>query len=100
MAVRRYLDASTAHITEQDDKLLREGVSGVIYYELSGGGYLIWVSPKEHPDMSAELDKQVKRAGLSDAFLGLIRYARQNWCDYIKLDGNGMKIEELPTFNW
>jgi hypothetical protein len=104
--VRTYLDASTAHITQDDDTRLRawaalepEDSKGSAPSRTIGHayGYFVHVALDETAE---EHDSDAREAGMSDGFFALMKYARQHGCCWINLDRDADQIDGLPTFNW
>lgn len=97
--IRKYLEASTAHITPEDsDKLAVLVCFGGAPSTVVGHGYGYFVNvPFDEVD---EVERQWTGAGLSDSFILLLRYAREKDCYWIYLDADGDIIEELITYDW
>lgn len=104
----KVFEASTSHITQKDDQLLkRENLCTVSAYEIKGGGilygFLVYTSLEENssivesgiPDEAA-----LKAEGFSDAFINLLKLAKKNGCKFLQLDCDGVEYEDLPKFNW
>lgn len=109
MAVRTFLDVSTAHITSADDDLLRRHLpavrsNGSARPELSilsvdGHAYGYWVASLLAP--TGDLNEvDLIAAGFSEAFVALMRHARNINVDWIKLDADGDDVEGLESFEW
>lgn len=105
----KVFEASTCHITEEDDKLLRQdGQSELSVYDIKGGevqyGYLIYTGL----DNGTSVDEQnpsftkdsLKTAGFSDALVNLLSLAKKSGCKFLQLDCDGVEYEDLPKFNW
>lgn len=97
--VRKYLDCSTAHITEQDDDLLRSSPSGLIIHQLEYG-YLVYVAPEGAAEVVDEQRDHARAIGLSESFIKVIDYARNQGCGWVKFDANAMYVPYLDTHNW
>lgn len=98
MAIWKYLDASSAHITREDNALLQqtttsENIPGCYVYPYDCG-YFISV----YPDSPTEEEK--KESGFSENFFKLVEYARKNECYILRIDADGDDIEEFEVFNW
>jgi hypothetical protein len=94
--IAKYLDCSTSHVTIEDAEMLnhpssRLNATGTEY------GWFVWVPPA---DMLADYIAQIHEEGLSDAFCGVLRYARRHGCDRVLFDRDASDVDELPTFDW
>jgi hypothetical protein len=90
---------STVHISEQDDKRLknREECPLVVYnYEY---GYIIYVDLNEKSDFD-ETIQQCENHGFSTGFIDLMKLARTNECAYLKLDCDGPEYKHLTRYEW
>jgi hypothetical protein len=112
--VRKHLDLSTAHITEEDNALLmgdaavEKNVDGYDQPEQPsipcveyGYGFIVFVN--HHHDDAAEQAAYVAalvNAGYSSAFCNLIKLAWKLDVDMIRLDRDADEDDELPTFQW
>jgi DNA-binding GntR family transcriptional regulator len=95
---------STAHITRNDDALLRQIALrqrqndvgfGLIVAEYNGG-WLVRV-----PRISfVEQMRKMEEMGLSSAFQNLISLASAQDFDWLRLDCDGPVLEHLPVFDW
>jgi len=99
-AIRHFLNISTGHIPKADNDRLqaldRESHDfpvRVIHHEI--GWFINCPS-----DSARETDAELRQRGMSDAFLGIMRLARQHDCWWINLHGDGEDVEGLPTFEW
>lgn len=98
MSFHKYLDASTIHITSEDNALLQqtdtsEGVPGCCVYPYDCG-YFISI----YPDSPSE--KEMKESGFSESFFKVQEYARKNGCTVLRLDADGDHIPGMPLHNW
>ncbi len=99
MSFYKYLDASTGHITKEDNKTLfdhtidRDLIPGCYVYPYDCG-YFISV----YEDAPTEEEK--KESDLSDNFFKLLDYAREHECYLIRIDESGDILEGLEHFNW
>jgi hypothetical protein len=95
--VFNFLDASTGHITEDDSRLLgmHEDDSLFIRKEF---GWWVWIDVTDPESQDADLRKME----FSGAFRKLVRYAADNNCFWLNLDGDGAIIlgEGLPYNPW
>jgi len=101
---QRVVMLSTGHITKDDNERLHEmaladledGAQPFLvasYY----GGFLIRVLGEP---IFPETLHQRENAGLSDAFLALMKLAAEHKADWLRLDTDGLTSDELPTFEW
>ena len=98
MSFLKYLDASTGHITREDNALLQqtetsEGVPGCYVYPYDNG-YFISIYPDEPSE------QEMKESGFSESFFNVQEYARKNGCTVLRLDADGDEIPELETHRW
>lgn len=119
-SIAKILTISTAHITAQDNSLLRKEyytVWGVFFdltpkpqlIEETGGyeeepdcasGYFVHCS-EDVRDGLGEADIQVMLDyGWSKAMIDIQVYAWSQGCEYLRLDPDGDIVEELPTYEW
>ena len=93
----KYLDLSTAHITADDSQKLSDpdvfGEAGLSVYENDYG----WFIPVSGYD---DLVAKVQQAGMSEAFVELIRLCKAQGIELIRLDCDAPVIEGLPVFDW
>ena len=96
MSIHKYLDASTAHITKDDNTLLELNVSEVpgCYVYPYDCGYFISV----YPDAPSEEEK--KDSAFSESFFKVQEYARKNGCTVLRLDADGDHIPGMPLHQW
>lgn len=97
--VCRYLDASTAHMSKIDalnfgSECKPSRKSHIIFD--AHGEYGWWVHVSDDP---AD-DIKTLAHGMSRAFIGVIRHARANGCNWVLFDRDADHIPGLPTFNW
>lgn len=99
MAIYTYLDASTAHITEQDAKVLEQvgkynkKITVATYRE----GYIVSVPASF---CFHEYENSWREAGLSDSFIALMRHAQEDGVFLVRIDANGDIIDELEQHDW
>jgi hypothetical protein len=105
----KVLEASTSHITAQDDRLLKqEDMSALAVYDVKGGetqfGYLIYTGLEDGTSIQEELlsftQASLKAAGFSDALYNLLSLAKRNGCKFLQLDCDGVEYDDLPKFDW
>jgi hypothetical protein len=101
--IAKSLVISTAHITRQDGEKLQCGCnpdspSPVVAYEKRGYGFWVHVFGSDEQDCHTDAD--IKAAGYSNAFLGLLTLARRLKCEWLMLDRDGPVREDLPQFDW
>jgi hypothetical protein len=106
--VQRFLDASTGHITREDNELLRawaklepeESTHSSPYRTIAHAyGYFVHVHLLR-PSERREYEREARRQGISEAFLRLQEYARKHSCWWINLDRDADTIDSLPTHEW
>jgi|10_taG_2_1085330.scaffolds.fasta_scaffold136573_2 hypothetical protein len=98
----KYIDVSTAHITEKDDKLLRDCMDGnsediapAGHKKQGEGGYWIWVN--RHCSWCEEA---YEKSEFSPAFINLMERATHSDADWMNLDCDGQVYDDLPQHNW
>lgn len=88
MAVRKFLDASTAHVSLATRRYIEDGEVGTsVYPHPDGYGWFLYV-----PDEDGESDDTP--ADLRELFA----YARERECDYVCLDCDGPILYDLPAY--
>lgn len=92
MTVRKFLDASTAHLPQNICELL-DSYDGVIAYEHGEYGWLLWVPDDVDEHATDYLD-------IPDEVLVVQRFARNLDCDYVLLDRDADRVDGLPTWEW
>jgi hypothetical protein len=109
--ISRMITLSTSHITLADNNKLMANDSmlwGVGYNltppgEPIGYGFFIYcaedIDPKNgglgESDVQAMLDQ-----GWSMAMIDIQKYAIEYQCEYIRLDPDGLVMEDLKTYDW
>lgn len=89
MTVRRFLDASTAHVSEATRRRIDDGEIGApVYPHPNGYGWFLYVLDESNDDDTIPAD-------LSEVF----DCARQNACDYVLLDRDGPVIANLARYD-
>ena len=97
--VRKFLDISTAHITENTAGMLDDsvhqflGTAPFIAYPLGDAGWLVYVPSEDSPNTNT-------LAEFHPDLLACMEYARQHNCDYIMFDQDGTVIDDLPAYDW
>jgi hypothetical protein len=96
------LEVSTAHISQQDAKLLDEasdcpGAPPVVVYKYPEG-YFLYV-PEATEDFK-DIILIAHRAGFSKNVLDLMANARQNKCKYVHIDRDSEVYPDIPTYEW
>jgi len=97
--INKVLDCSTAHITNNDNNLLKEASKDsvnqnpVIAYEYEYG-FLVYV-PEDK-----DIRESALKYGYSKEFTNLIDKARELNCKYLQLDGDGIVYYDAPQFDW
>ena len=91
LEIQRHLVVSTCHVT-QDDTICLSEQECIVAHEFEEG-FHVHVPEADHDD-------ELRDNGYSPAFLGLLKLARENDCDYLTLDRDGPEIEGLTSFDW
>lgn len=87
------VDASTGHITEQDNELLqKDDLPGLIVYPYDYG-FFVYLSEDETKE-------SILSSGFSGGFVYLFEQARDTGAKFLNLDCDGPIYPELPQFNW
>ena|SRR6185437_7410925 len=108
MPVEKYLALSSGHITPSDGRLLDrydaddppfDGQLSAWRYE---SGWFISTSFILEADQDAieETLGAIKGAGFSDAFMAVLRRAREGGCCLIRLDGAAEEEHGMMVFDW
>lgn len=95
----RYMDCSLAHVTYEDDKLLDDAAYDSYVLTVHRADYGYWVLV-DHDVHHAELGANLQRKGFSEAFILLLKVARANNAQWLKLDADGAVYGDFPTFEW
>jgi len=98
MAIHKYLDASTGHITCEDNALLQQtdtskDVPGCYVYPYDSG-YFISI----YPDAPSAEEKSA--SGFSESFFKVQDYARLRGCTVLRLDADGDHLPGFPLNVW
>lgn len=96
--VHCYLDVSTWHITAADDQqLIRMASAGhMIMIASYTYGYILWVPDKG----TAEGVISRESYDLSPSFYELLDYAAECKCNLLRIDRDGVEIDELTKHDW
>ena len=101
MGVEKFLDATTGHITYEDNrKLLDDPISfpcRVIPHE-----YGWWINVPEKKLWIEEDPRadRIRDQGYSEGLISMLIFARDNCCRWVNLDCDGEFVEGLKTFDW
>ena len=99
MAIQKFLNLSTAHITRADaDALDATGRHSLIVYPTGEYGWFIH-APSEESDWLEVRDRALK-AAFSNAFVALLEKARAEGCWFLRLDCDADEDPTLPVFSW
>ncbi len=89
MAINKYLDLSTAHLTEREASMLTaSNVLGVVIVPHTYGAF-VNVAAAELGDFSDVPN-----------LLAVMKFAQANDCTWINFDADGETVATLPTFSW
>lgn len=87
--INKMLDICTSHMTEEDADYLKSDPHEFASYDLTYG-WLVYCH-KDSPE-SFEV--------MSDAFKGIIKWALELECDYVRFDNDGRVYDHLERFDW
>jgi hypothetical protein len=94
--VRKFLDLSTAHLTEEQrlfgDRDGDRASWGDAIVDVRDYGFLLWV-----PDDPME-SAAVTEDGIPENLLAVQLYARKHDCDYVLFDADAEVDDDLPVF--
>lgn len=97
-------DMSTSHVTQKDSELLGSWVARpetpsfpLHVHNKSEWGWYIIVPPK---DEFAETARDLRIAGISEAFITLLHYLSKHDFMLLCLDRDGEVEEDFLTFEW
>lgn len=101
LALGKMMDVSTKHISMQDDELLDDhsdarGPVPVIAFRKDDVGYFVHVP---HDDIE-ESEREMRQAGYSEEFIGLLRIARSEGASMLCLAADSTPSDKLPSFDW
>ena len=107
MAIYKYMDLSTGHITHQDIRNLNTLVHYAATLHINASyyprvveheyGHLIQISADDgtfHDEI-----ERMRKANFSSAIIDALIYARQNECTWIKFDADGDRDPNLKFFS-
>jgi hypothetical protein len=86
-------EASTSHITKEDDAILKKEDAPLAVYTYEFGYFVYALGESEKTE-------DLLKAGFSNAFCNLLDRARQLDCKFLQLDCDGVTYTDLPTFEW
>lgn len=89
--VEKFVEFSSAHITEKDSQLLDEDETFGLVCHRYGYGYFIFNDIQE---------SVLRDVGFSEAFINLFKEATKEGCWWIRLDSIAKVYDDLPTFDW
>ena len=92
-------EASTGHVTQQDNKLLGEAGDTecpLVVYEYEYG-YFIYCGEKDEIE---DLCKAAEMYGFSEDLVNLVRATCMQNAKYLQLDGEGREYGGLPVHEW
>ena len=102
MTIAAFLDLSTRYMTQNDAELLFALINGDdagdLVVNAHPHGWFVHV--EQDADRLAELSQTLRKVGYSEAFINLLRYARERECWWINFDSGGEDEDGLPTFDW
>lgn len=94
LQISKMLTVSSAHIKEETAQFLNDETRDeLIVYPKLVYGWFILANPGTE-DFEAELTR------IPEELANLIRFAKENGCDWLCLDCDGDKVEGLPIFDW
>jgi len=94
LEIQRTLVVSTAHITEDEDRELREAPDTDYLLSVYSNEYFhsIYVP---YTEKLKDFEKQVGKN-----ILALLKIAKKHNCAYLKLDRDAVVYDDLPQFDW
>jgi hypothetical protein len=99
MHIRRIVDLSTAHITQQDSELLTKlSVDSAAIHD-TGYGFIVWV-PSHSDHLEDRVKTSVEIEGLSESYCEALRLAFRNDCQFVCFDCDADTVEELEIHDW
>jgi hypothetical protein len=92
----KVMDCSTGHVTNEDiNDLLERDDCPVCSYSYDAGVF-VYISSSDHAGQLAEM----RAFGFSEAFINLIKIAKENDCKFLNLDCDARRYDDLETFDW
>lgn len=96
--IKRLVELSTEHITEEDGKLLgnayKNKESFVCIYPNEYGAFVVLGEEKEN------ILPLLQESGFSKEFINLLQWGYDNCYDFLRLDSDADSIADLPTYSW
>ena len=94
--VYKYLECSTAHLTQADCEALDEHPEGIVCYPYEEGAW-VYVGGPHTSKGGVNIDKIEK---MLPSLAACMRKARTLGCTDIKFDRDGEEHDDLPTYEW
>lgn len=94
LEIDRTLVCTTSHITAEDNQQLFDEETNLVVYSMDEYGYMIWTGGN-----TFQLYMQEAK-NISDSFRILLTFAKQQKCEWLRLDRDAEEIEGLETFEW
>ena len=98
------MEACTSHITENDSKLLDMDFVPLSVYKYEYGWFIHVNEESNYVEpLRAELEGPegtYKKDQFSEAFMALMRLAKENKCKFLQLDCDGTEYPDLPKYSW
>jgi len=91
---------NTAHITENDDKLLTANASQELCIDQFDYGYRIFVPVDYTAEDFIAVVNVARAEGFSEHLCTLLQLAQKHKANWVKLDCDGAIYEQLTTFEW
>lgn len=93
--IYKYMDCSTAHITENDNNFLTANYSDLIIYPFpimpNKHGFWLFVPGSE---------EEIKELKVSVSIKNVLVRAFKNDCQWVKLDADGLVHSDLKKYKW
>jgi hypothetical protein len=99
-AIKKFLDISTAHITEKDGALLRKfepDFSLLMIVENTETASRVICA--DDPN-SVHAIQVLRTMGFSINFIRILQEAHKMDCYFVSFDGDGTLVPDLETFDW
>jgi len=96
--IQKHFVCSTIHVKEEDIDLIEDAniESGLISADEYPYGWSIYIHEHEEKGFKEAILKE----GYSKEFYNLLIITRELGCQYLRLDSDGSKYDELPKFDW